>query len=561
MKWMSVFLTATVLGFVSAALTAQVRWQQKISDTEGGFSGGLVDGDWFGYGLVGLGDLNDDGTPDIAVGAIGDDTGGTDRGALWVLFLDSTGAVSSHQKIASGVGGFPDVLRDDDLFGFSLEGLGDLDGDGVEDVAVGSRYSDDGGADRGAVWVLFLNVDGTVKSQVEISSGLGGFTGALDDGDQFGTALGVLGDLDGDGVTDLAVAAGGDDDHSGHHVGAIWILFLNSDGTVKSQEKISHTSGGFSGTLTTGDFFPAALCGLRDLDGDGVVDLAASARADSDGGVQRGAVWVLFLNASGTVKGHQKISDTEGGFGGLLNDYDGIGESLCSPGDIDRDGVPDMIAGGSGDDDGGTNRGALWILYLNGDGTTKAWEKVSDTSGGFTGGLSDLDGFGVSAGAIGDIDGNGIGDLAVGAIGDDDGGTERGAAWILSLYGRGSATARFRNAGTNPASYTASTLPVLGTDYVATVDLAGTTWHTYAMLAGYSAPFTFTLGYGQTALVDPTGPELLGFPLAVGPVATFSISIPPDPAYCGYEVCTQAAHVGGVVPFALSNAQDLHLGY
>ena len=49
--------------------------------------------------------------------------------------------------------------------------------------------------------------------------------------------------------------------------------------------------------------------------------------------------------------------------------------------------------------------------------------------------------------------------------------------------------------------------------------------------------------------------------LAVGSVATFSISIPPDSAYCGHEICTQAAHVGGVVPFALSNAQDLLLGY
>ena len=123
------------------------------------------------------------------------------------------------------------------------------------------------------------------------------------------------------------------------------------------------------------------------------------------------------------------------------------------------------------------------------------------------------------------------------------------------------ATASFRNAGTNPASYTATNLPVLGTTYLAQVDCGGTTGHTFALLAGYGVPLTFTLGAGQTALVDPSGPEFLNFPMASGPVATIHVSIPPDPAYAGAQVFTQAAHFGGPVPFALSNAQDLTIGY
>ncbi|MCH7903431.1 MAG: FG-GAP repeat protein, partial [Armatimonadetes bacterium] len=171
------------------------------------------------------------------------------------------------------------------------------------------------------------------------------------------------------------------------------------------------------------------------LDGDGVGDLAVGALGDDDGGFDRGAVWVLFLNPDGTVNSHQKISDTQGGFTGILDDGDNFGFSLASLGDLDGDGVADLAVGAIGDDDGGANRGAVWILFLNTDGTVKSHQKISDTQGGFTGPLDNGDVFGITVASLGDLDGDGIGDLAVGAQADDDGGPDRGAVWILFLDG------------------------------------------------------------------------------------------------------------------------------
>ena len=54
----------------------------------------------------------------------------------------------------------------------------------------------------------------------------------------------------------------------------MWILFLNADGTVSSEQKISETSGGFGGNLTSGSTFGLAVAALGDLKGDGVGDLA-----------------------------------------------------------------------------------------------------------------------------------------------------------------------------------------------------------------------------------------------------------------------------------------------
>ncbi|MCH8808055.1 MAG: FG-GAP repeat protein [Planctomycetes bacterium] len=177
------------------------------------------------------------------------------------------------------------------------------------------------------------------------------------------------------------------------------------------------------------------MASLGDLDGDGVDDLAVGAINDDDGGQDRGAVWVLFLNTDGTVKSHRKISDTEGGFTGDLDDDDRFGASLASLNDLDGDGVGDLAVGAVFDDDGGENRGAVWVLFLNPDTTVKSHQKISDHEGGFTGILDDRDNFGFSAAALGDLDGDGVGDLAVGTPFDDDGGTGRGAVWVLFLDG------------------------------------------------------------------------------------------------------------------------------
>ncbi len=137
-------------------------------------------------------------------------------------------------------------------------------------------------------------------------------------------------------------------------------------GWVLSHQKISDTEGGFTGTLDNGDWFGGSVASLGDLDGDGVGDLAVGAPLDDDGGFFRGAVWVLFLDKDGTVKSHQKISDTEGGFTGTLDDGDVFGSSVGSLGDLDGDGVGDLAVGAAQDDDGGGNRGAVWVLFLDG---------------------------------------------------------------------------------------------------------------------------------------------------------------------------------------------------
>ncbi|MBL4753542.1 MAG: FG-GAP repeat protein [Flavobacteriales bacterium] len=353
--------------------------------------------------------------------------------------MNSDGTVKTSppsQKIANNSGGFAGSLFLGDNFGNYITGLGDLNGDGVEDIAVGNAFRDDGGLNRGAVWILFMNVDGTVKGHQVISSTLGGFTGPLRDGDRFGTSVNLLGDLNGDGFIEIAVGAGLDDD-GGSNKGAVWILSLNPNGTVRTQLKISEISGGFTGSLIAEGRFQA-VSPIGDLDGNNVMDIAVGVPLDDDGGINRGAVWILFLNSDGSVKAQQKISSTQGNLTPTMSDGANFGAGITPLGDLDCDGVDDIAVGSWRDSDGGSagnERGSVFILFMNTDGTVKAQQKISDTEGNFTGILDNFDRFGVALTTLGDLNGDGISDLVVGARYDDDGGLNRGAVWVLSIDG------------------------------------------------------------------------------------------------------------------------------
>jgi hypothetical protein len=349
-------------------------------------------------------------------------------------------SVLGHQKISATQGGFNGDLNEREAFGRSIANLGDLDGDGIDDIAVGAPLTPNSEL-RGAVWVLFLDENGEVRFHEKISSTDGGFNGALSDGDVFGSSVSALGDLDGDGIVDLAVGAPGDND-GGNGNGAIWILFLNANGSVRDFQKISATEGGLPGDIEL-SAFGGSIAPVSDLDGDGVGDIAVGSPLEGAEGNAFGTLTILFLNSDGTVKGAQKISQTEGGFNQTLNVGAFFGESVCSLGDLDGDGVTDLAVGSRGDDDGSASAGAVWVLFMNTNGTVKASQKISSTAGGFSGSLESGDFFGYAVTTLGTLPSSGGRTvLAVGAPGDDDGGdngsfSQVGAVWILLLNGDG----------------------------------------------------------------------------------------------------------------------------
>jgi len=396
----------------------------------------LTSSDNFGSSITNIGDLDGDGVNDLAVGAIGDDEGGSNRGAVHIMFMNTDGSVDSTVEINSSTTNGPS-LEDSDNFGSSIANIGDLDGDGVNDLAVGAYLNDETSSNSGAVHIMFMNTDGSVDSTVEINdSTTNGPT--IGNGYQFGSSIVNIGDLDGDGVNDLAVGTLLDP-AGGSKRGTVNIMFMNTDGSVKSTVEIDDTTTN-GPTLSNNDRFGTSIADIGDLDGDGVDDLAVGAHFDDECGScghdnpNRGAVHILFMNTDGSVDSTVEINSSTTNGPTLTND-DRVGTSVANIGDLDGDGVNDLVAGAIHDDEGGSNRGAVHIMFMNTDGSVDSTVEInSSTTNGPS--LEDSDTMGSSIANIGDLDGDGVDDLVVGAINDSVaglGGGSRGAVHIMFM--------------------------------------------------------------------------------------------------------------------------------
>jgi hypothetical protein len=137
---------------------------------------------------------NGDKVVDLAVGAPGDDTGYSSAGALYVLFLESRGAVLETHKIAdSPAGGMFGRLRLFDHLGSSVGSFA-----GFGEIAVGAFRDNDGpGNNLGALYTMSLSSNGSISSVRKISRETGGFDGNITDNARFARSLCILGDLDG----------------------------------------------------------------------------------------------------------------------------------------------------------------------------------------------------------------------------------------------------------------------------------------------------------------------------------------------------------------------------
>lgn len=272
--------------------------------------------------------------------------------------------------------------------------------------------------------------DGTVLSQSKISALEGGLTGPLGAGDEFGCAVVRLGDLDGDGGSELAVGA-----LASEGGGAVWILFQDSEGVIRSERKIDHLSNGLAAELEDGDNFGVALAAPGDMDGDCIPDLVVGASADDDGFTFGGAIYILFLNADGTPREHRKISDATPAFANQLGHTARFGASLAAIGDLDGDGIQELAVGAPGLYSPSFATGGLWILFLDSDASLRSYQRITNGSGGLSFNISSQEQFGYAVTALDDRDTSGRTQLLVGAP--DDGFYRKGSVVLLSLEADG----------------------------------------------------------------------------------------------------------------------------
>jgi hypothetical protein len=276
-----------------------------------------------GRNFDGAGDFDGDGQPDLLLGAIGHKVDGVEKGGAIVVL----GPIDGEIDLSTSPDGALIIHGSamSDQAGRDVAGVGDLNGDGFDDIAIGARYA--GGT--GAVHVVLGHELST--ETLDLADADGELLG-----DQAGSQLGLVlaaGDVDGDGVPDLALAAPFWDAPEGDDAGIVYIVLdpVGASGSAADSAQVTVSGDIDSGNLGEG------LVVLADLDGDGQDELSVGVPGASGG---KGEVLLFYSPAAGAFA----MADAEAVLKGDAP-VGRAGTGLAAAGDLDLDGTSGLLVG------------------------------------------------------------------------------------------------------------------------------------------------------------------------------------------------------------------------
>ena len=416
-------------------------------DGTNGFSLDSLTNDFCGYSVSAAGDINGDGRDDLIIGAFGASLNGSySSGSSYVVFgKASPFAAALALSSLDGMNGFRlDGTGVLDRAGFSVSAAGDINGDGRDDLVVGATTADFNGSQSGSSYVVFGKA--TPFAATLALASLDGTSGFRIDGvadDRAGRSVSAAGDINDDGRDDLIIGA----PNGANGPGSSYVVFGKAAPFAATLvlSNLNGTNGFRLDGEVTFDYSGSSVSGAGDINGDGRDDLIIGARGAIANGMGTGRSFVVFGQTT-PFPAIFALSSLNGSNGFRLDGIDvgdNLGASVSAAGDINGDGLDDLIVGARFADPNGFNSGSSYVVFGNATpfAATLALSSLDGTSGFRLDGAAD-DRAGTSVSAAGDVNGDGRDDLIIGAPGSNVVPVGAGRSYVL--FGR-DAGAIFKN--------------------------------------------------------------------------------------------------------------------
>ncbi|MEH2286985.1 hypothetical protein [Nostoc sp.] len=412
----------------------------NLNGTNGFAINGINPDDRSGNSVTSAGDINGDGLDDLIIGADGADPNGDSSGQTYVVFgsKKSFGA-QFYLSTLNGTSGFAiNGINENDSLGNSVSSAGDINGDGLDDLIIGAESASPNGITSGQTYVVF----GSKKSfatQFNLSTvnGTNGFTiNGINSVDSLGNSVSSAGDINGDGIGDLIIGAPFADPND-ISSGQTYVVFgsKKSFGVQFDLSTLNGTSGFAINGINENDSLGNSVSSAGDINGDGIDDLIIGADSASPNGDTSGQTYVVF--GSKKSFGDQFDLSTLNGTNGFaingINPDDHSGYSVSSGGDINGDGIDDLIIGAEYADPNGDSSGQSYVVFgsKEGFGAKLNLSTLNGTNGFAIDGINPDDRLGYSVSSAGDINGDGFDDLIIGAPLADPNGTSSGQSYVV----------------------------------------------------------------------------------------------------------------------------------
>jgi hypothetical protein len=370
------------------------------------------------------GDVNGDGFGDIAIGAPKNEELTLNGGQVYVFFGSESGWTGGL-SLADADASFA-AESQYDYAGYSVDGAGDVNGDGYDDIIIGAYSNEASGITGGRAYLILGKASGwTMDTSLALAD-----AGFRNEGaDYVGWAVDGVGDVNGDTYEDFLIGAWGAKGGVGQSAGVSFLILGKETGWLTDTILFDDADASFVGEAPR-EWASYSQAGVGDVNGDGYDDFLVGAPENKEAGTSAGQAYLILGKPSGWTM-WTSLADADASF--LAESaHDAVGMALGVAGDVNNDGYDDFLITAVGSL---RESGQAYLILGKATGWTMD-TSLASAEGSFVGEMA-YDRAGKAVCGLGDVNDDGFDDFAIGAPGSDDGGASAGKVYVILGQGSG----------------------------------------------------------------------------------------------------------------------------